>query len=125
MRDLVWLMSRLTDGQEALPAWAGFNALITPSEIPVSLVRYLPFIQAPPTDFSTIYSVILQSIAKSLGQPHILVTADLAIYSKAQHILWTKGDELQRQVTMRLGGMLTHVTRQAIRQRYSRSETSA
>ena len=36
---------------------------------------------------------------------HILVTADLAIYSKAQQILWTKPDILEGKVTMRLGGM--------------------
>lgn len=52
------------------------------------------------------YTVILKliSIAKSLGQPHILVIADLAIYSKAQQIIWGKL-ELQDCVTMLLGVM--------------------
>jgi len=40
-----------------------------------------------------------------LEQSHILVTADLAIYSKAQQILWTKPDILEGKVTMRLRGM--------------------
>ena len=36
------------------------------------------------------------------------MTADLAIYSKAQHILWNKPELLQGKITMRLGGM--HIT---------------
>ncbi len=46
--------------------------------------------------------------AAELGQHHILVTADLAIYSKAQQILWSKQLPLQGKITMRLGGM--HIT---------------
>lgn len=69
-------------------------------------MRYLPFISAPPSNFSTVYTATLRliSVANSQGQPHILVTADLAIYSKAQQIIWSK-PELQSSVTMRLGGM--------------------
>ena len=39
------------------------------------------------------------------GQSHILVTADLAIYSKAQQSLWDKSEILDRKLTMRLGEM--------------------
>ena len=44
-------------------------------------------------------------MASELGQNHILVTADMAIYSKAQEILWAKPTDLEGKVTMRLGGM--------------------
>jgi len=50
----------------------------------------------------------LVEIATALGQEHVLVTADVAIYSKAEQILWTEPDPLAGRVTMRLGGM--HVT---------------
>ena len=50
----------------------------------------------------------LVQLAAQLGQHHILVTADLAIYSKAQQILWSKPPPLQGKITMRLGGM--HIT---------------
>ncbi len=50
----------------------------------------------------------LIQLAAELGQHHILVTADLAIYSKAQQILWSKPLPLQGKITMRLGGM--HIT---------------
>ena len=47
-------------------------------------------------------------IVNALGQEHVLVTADLAIYSKAEQILWTEPYPLAGRVTMRLGGM--HLT---------------
>ena len=50
----------------------------------------------------------LVEIANALGQEHVLVTADLAIYRKAEQILWTEPDPLAGRVTMRLGGM--HLT---------------
>jgi hypothetical protein len=40
-----------------------------------------------------------------LGQSYILVTADLAIYSKAQQIMWSKPEQFEGKLTMRLGGM--------------------
>ena len=103
---MVWKILRQRDLNGVLPAWSGFNSLVTEADIPVATVRYLPFLHAPPTEFSTIYTIIrrLITIAIALGQHHVLVTADLAIYSKAQQILWEKTD-LQKQVTMRLGGM--------------------
>jgi len=65
---------------------------VTEADIPVATVRYLPFTHTPPSDFSTIYTILqrLIAIAVAQGQHHILVTADLAIYSKAEQILWEK-----------------------------------
>ena len=103
--DLVWKLCRKKDNT-SLPAWSGFNTMVSQTNVAVAHVRYLPFINAPPSNFSTVYTAILRliCIAKSQAQPHILVTADLAIYSKAQQIIWSK-PELQESVTMRLGGM--------------------
>ena len=50
----------------------------------------------------------LVQLAEELGQHHVLVTADLAIYSKAQQTLWNKPELLKGKITMRLGGM--HIT---------------
>ena len=47
----------------------------------------------------------LVQIAEKLDKSHILVTANCAIYSKAQQILWNKPAHLDGKVTMRLGGM--------------------
>jgi hypothetical protein len=112
-RDLVWKLCRSvtpSEQDQLIPAWSGFNSILSSDEVQVAKVRYLPFIQAPPTDFTTIYSILLRlvSLAKSFGQTHILVTADMAIYSKAQEILWAKPEDLTGKVTMRVGGM--HMT---------------
>jgi hypothetical protein len=78
--------------------------------LPVATVRYLPFIQAPPSDFTTIYTGLLRLVALSdkLDQTHILVTADMQIYAKAQEIIWAKPPALEGKVSMRFGGM--HMT---------------
>jgi len=49
--------------------------------------------------------VKLAAVAEDFGQEHMLVTADLAIYSKAQQILWSNLPALAGKITMRIGGM--------------------
>ena len=108
MKDFVWEVARTYgDGKTSIPAWSGFNALVSDRIVPVAKIRYLPFIKASPSDFSTIFTTLLKlvNISEELGQNHILVTADLAIYSKAQQILWSRPEPLVGKVTMRLGGM--------------------
>ena len=85
----------------------GFNSCLVAHGLPITTVRYLPFLQAPPSHFNTIYTTLLRLVQLSakLGQQHILVTADMAIYAKAQEILWAKPKALDGKVTMRLGGM--------------------
>ena len=91
----------------SVPAWSSYNALLSDLDLPGTTIRYLPFIPAPLTDFSTIYLTLLKlvTVAESLGQGHILVTAVLPIYSKAEQILWSRPQQLEGKVTMRLGGM--------------------
>ena len=108
LTDLFWQLTRMVMGEAcSVPAWSGFNSVLCETNLPVATIRYLPFIHAPPSEFSTIFTTLLKlvAIADRLRQSHILVTADLAIYSKAQQILWTKPDLLKGKVTMRLGGM--------------------
>ncbi len=107
-KDLVWELAMFASkGTHTIPAWSGSNAMTSDKTVPVATIRYLPFIHAPHTDLSTIYTTLLKllTVAEKLGQPHILVTADLAIYLKAQQILWSKPESLAGKVTMRLGGM--------------------
>lgn len=94
--------------KQHVPSWSAFNAFITDKSPPVVAVRYMPFIRA--SSYSTVYTALihLTQLSAQLGQKHILVTADLAIYSKAQEILWSKPPSLHGKVTMQLGGM--HIT---------------
>ena len=111
-RDLIWKIGRFNKPivGNPLPAWSGFNTITSDASPTVALVRYLPFIRAPPTDFDTIHTILakLVKLAETLGQSHILVTADMAIYSRAQEILWAQPPSLDGKVTMRIGGM--HLT---------------
>ena len=88
----------------------------------MATIWYLPFIHTSPSGLSTIYTVLLRlvQIAEKLGQPHILLTADFAIYSKAQQIIWNKPASLEGKLTMRLGGMhLTMAYLASIRKLYA------
>ena len=108
IKDFIWEVARNSgDDNSSIPAWSGFNALVSTKTVPVAKIRYLPFINASLSDFSTIFTTLLRlvHISEELGQHHILVTADLAIYSKAQQILWSRPEPLLGKITMRLGGM--------------------
>lgn len=110
-RDMAWKMIRLIkEGQQYIPAWSAFNEFVSEAPCQITTVKYLPFLRAPPTDLSTIYTALLNLVefASNVWQNHIFVTADLAIYSKAQQILWAKPRSLEGRVTMRLEGM--HIT---------------
>ena len=92
---------------QSIPSWTASNAFLSEQNLPVATTCYLPFIRAPSTDLTTIYTILLRLVqtAEKLDQSHILVTADCAIYTKAQHILWNEPALLDGKVTMRLGGM--------------------
>ena len=110
-RDLVWKLARNVIGnQQHVPAWSAFNAFTSDTACSVASVLYMPFIRESASDLSTIYTSMIRLVrlAAELGQHHILVTADLDIYSKAQQILWSKPPLLQGKITMRMGGM--HIT---------------
>jgi len=83
LSDLFWQLTRMVMGEAcSVPAWSGFNSVLCETNLPVATIRYLPFIHAPPSEFSTIFTTPLKlvAIADRLGQSHILVTADLAIW---------------------------------------------
>ena len=110
--DLIWLLGRqasASNERQKIPAWTGFNTVISECNLPVSSVSYMPFLRGSPSDLSTIYTVLCRLVkcAESLGQDHLLVTADMAIYSKAQERLWSKPVSLDGKVTMRLRGLHT------------------
>ena len=108
IKDFLWSLCRGKHrGNMSIPSWAAFNSLLSNKDIPLTTVRYFPFIHAPPSDLSTVYTALsaLVKVAEKLGQSHILVTADHAIYSKVQQILWDKPEILDGKLTMRSGGM--------------------
>ena len=106
--DMAWKVSRKTvDDHQRIPSWTASNAFLSEQNLSVATTCYLPFIRAPPTDLTAIYTILLRlvQIAEKLDQSHILVTADCVSYSKAHQILWNKPALLDGNVTMMLGGM--------------------
>ncbi|KAF5282378.1 hypothetical protein FQR65_LT14314 [Abscondita terminalis] len=49
--------------------------------------------------------LMVTQVAENVGQKHIIVTADLAIYSKTQEILWSNPPNIANKITMQLEGI--------------------
>lgn len=87
------------------PNWTGFNILLHSSEIPMlSKIGYLPIIDAPPTEMSTINAIMKKSteIANKLGAPYVCLVFDESIYAKIQEVRWKEAEYLNRFI-VRLG----------------------
>ena len=91
--------------KQAIPSWAGFNAILYPEMPIVSNVGYCPMVNGSSNDYSIIYTVLkhAQKISATMGQADTVITFDLAIYSKAKEIQWRFPDEFA-DVVVRLGG---------------------
>ena len=94
-QDCLWTLGCLHKADGALqmmPAWTGFSSTLSDRKLSTTTIHYMPFIRASLLDLSTIYMILIRLVEMSteIGQSHILVTADMAIYNKAQQILWEK-----------------------------------
>ena len=75
--------------EEVIPGWTGFNTMLYNHEIPnVSRVGYLPVIDAPPTEYSTINTILMRSkeIADKLELKYAVLVFDEAVYAKVQQV---------------------------------------
>jgi hypothetical protein len=107
--NFAWKLFRYSDKEKPFLGWSEFHNLFC-NAVKVSTIAYLPFLNNPPTEFDTIYTAMLRlvQLAQNLNQKHIIIAADLAIYSKAQEILWNEPPAISGKVTLQLGGM--HLT---------------
>ena len=124
--DLTWAVTRLSptnlftaEGptredeekttKQTIPGWSGYNSLVFPDTTRPTVIGYCPMIHASSTEFSTIKTVMkkAQNICTSFDQKDVVVSFDLAIYSKAKQIIWKYPDEFP-DTLIRLGGF--HIT---------------
>ena len=94
---------------DLLPGWTGFNMLLQGSNIPpLSKIRYLPIIDGSPSEYSTLYTALQQSIkiADELLLERIVLIFDEAIYAKIQQIRW-KNEIFMSRFIVRLGDFHT------------------
>jgi len=115
--DFIWALLRLCPkkfgeaviaevlDKQAIPSWAGFNAILYPEMPIISNLGYCPMISGSSNDYSTIYKVLkhAQKVSAAMGQADTVITVDLAIYSKAKEIQWRFPDEFFI-VVVRMGG---------------------
>ena len=86
-QDLLWKVSRIAkEREQRIPGWSAFNAYISISDIPVATVLYMPFIRASPSDLSTIYTSLLQSLLKNLDRATFLLLLILPSTAKRNRL---------------------------------------
>ena len=94
---------------QTIPGWSGYNSVVFPDTTRPTVSGYRPMIHASSTEYSTIKTVMkkAQNICTSFDQKDVVVSFDLAIYSKAKQIIWKYPDEFP-DTLIRLGGF--HIT---------------
>ena len=111
------LCKKVSDGKSefsqemkgVLPSWTGFNTqLFMENTKELSNIGYLPVIDAPVTELSTVFTLLNKSmaIANKLCLPEIVLVMDEAVYAKAQVIRW-RNEEIMNKVVIRLGAFHT------------------
>lgn len=105
--DLMWLYTKWSCTHD-IPGWNGFmEEVTTDKHFAKSKILCLPFINAPPSDYDTIYTALLSAVekCKTVNQNACIVTFDLPLYMKAHDIV-NNADATSavKNVIIRLGG---------------------
>ena len=62
-KNLLWPLSRLHSRKnQTIPSWTGFNILRNKHVVAKDSVGYLPTLNTPVTDMSTVYQVLTKSV---------------------------------------------------------------
>eukprot|EP00745_Piridium_sociabile_P027749 TRINITY_DN44663_c0_g1_i3.p1 TRINITY_DN44663_c0_g1~~TRINITY_DN44663_c0_g1_i3.p1 ORF type:complete len:1606 (-),score=395.32 TRINITY_DN44663_c0_g1_i3:590-5317(-) len=106
-KNLVWIMARASVQEDQFVCgWTGFNILTRLSrKVSQDNIGYLPTINAPATQLSTVHEVLNQSLSimQSLGLSTIVCVFDQALYAKAVEITWKHPDKFLNTIILRLG----------------------
>lgn len=91
--------------------WTNFNQTICTTNSEVTSIGYMPIVQAAAHEIDTLNTVIqrCRHIAIALGQQHVVLTVDEALYRKLMELKWAK-DEYQDFLIIRMGGLHTSLT---------------
>ena len=87
---MLWILARQVNSKvQKVPSWTGFN-IQTRDQVQVTadFVEYLPTINAPATELTTVFEILNQSedIMKKLDLSPIVVVMDQALYAKTAEI---------------------------------------
>ncbi|CAH2989439.1 unnamed protein product [Chilo suppressalis] len=105
--DLIWLYGKWSCSV-GIPGWNGFMESVT-ANVPYerSKVICLPFINAPPSDYDTILTSLLEAVenSKRCSQKTTFITFDQPLYWKARDIVGAADPTSDlKNVVVRLGG---------------------
>ncbi|KAI8521965.1 hypothetical protein Bbelb_017190 [Branchiostoma belcheri] len=117
LKNMIWILARtLQQKEQSISSWTGFNIK---SRSDVQVIRdnvcYLPTINAPATQMSTVHEILRQSlvIKDHLQLKKIVCVFDQALYAKATEIMW-KHKETFEPIIIRMGTFHTSCTLLAI-----------
>lgn len=112
--DLAYVLIRMVPSDTSvLPGWTGFNTLRHKDSIPnISRVGYLPVIDASPTEYSTINTILQRSeaITDKLQLQYATLVFDEAVYAKVQHVRW-KNDIFYNRFVHTIMSFLSAISR--------------
>ena len=105
-KTLAWVLTRQAEQENKVtPSWTGFNIETRDTiHVPADTIGYLPTINGPATDMTTVSEILSQSenIRKTLKLQTIVVVMDQALYSKAAEILWKHKNQYEN-IVLRMG----------------------
>ena len=91
-KNLLWVLVQLHAGaRQKVSGWIGFNISVRNEvEVRQDSVGYLPTINAPATNMSTVHEVLVRSvkIKDALQLKSVVVVLDQALHAKATEIVW-------------------------------------
>lgn len=103
-----FLLMKSCNAGNILPGWTGFNRMNMTEIAPISRIHYLPVIEAPSTNITTIKAILdnIISMADKLERQSVIAVFDQAIYAKIQEVRWLS-PVLCERVVVRLGAFHT------------------
>ena len=91
-QDMAFILKRADE--DVKEGWTSFNQRHSDTAPEVTSVGYMPIIQAPAHELDTLNTVVLRCmhVARKLGQPHVVITVDEALFSKLMELTWAKAE---------------------------------
>jgi hypothetical protein len=92
--------------QEVPITWSAFHQSISSINPDLTIVGYMPIVQAPAHEIDTLNTVVQKCmyISDRLGQRHTVLTVDQALYFKLMDLKWSVPEYRERLVP-RMGGL--------------------
>ena len=103
--DMAFLINR-QDDTDTKKGWTYFNQIYKDCNHEMSSIGYMPVIQDTAGEIITLNTVALRCkhVATTLGQKHVVLTVDEALFPKLMELKWTNA-LLEDTLIVRLGGL--------------------